>query len=171
MNKFVLCWQANAERSQVYHSARKNLMSSSSQDPISTERPVALFSSNNRLSQETFSDREDVPLRHPKVLASNEPFFRFSNPVNSSKSLLDGNRDHILAEAKSKLMKQESKVDSLDTCIRELQRQAHSQRLELDDAHCGYEESRREQVRLQEELALIEHFEILVSEASMKWKN
>ena len=33
--------------------------------------------------------------------------------------------------------------------MNELQRQTHSQRLELDDAHCGYEESGREQVRLQ----------------------
>ena len=51
----------------------------------------------------------------------------------------------MLAEAKFQLMKQECKVESLDTCIRELQRQAHSQRLELNDAHCGYEESRKEQ--------------------------
>ena len=51
-------------------------------------------------------------------------------------------------------MKQEYKVESLNTCISELQRQIYSQRLELEDAHCGYEESRREQVRPQEELAL-----------------
>ena len=34
--------EANAERLQVYHSLRENLMSSSSQDPLSTERPSAL---------------------------------------------------------------------------------------------------------------------------------
>ena len=34
--------EANAERLQVYHSSRENLMSSSSQDPPSTERPGAL---------------------------------------------------------------------------------------------------------------------------------
>ena len=73
----------------------------------------------------------------------------------------------MLAGAKSETKKQECKVDSLDTRIRELQRQALSQRLELDDVNCGFEESRREQVRLEEEL----HFEILVSETSMKWKN
>ena len=60
----------------------------------------------------------------------------------------------MLAEAKSEIMKQECEVDSLSTCIRELQRQTHSQRLGLDDVNCGYEESRREQVRLEEELAL-----------------
>ena len=47
----------------------------------------------------------------------------------------------MLAEAKSETMTQECKVDSLNTCTRELQRQAHSQRLELDDAICGNEES------------------------------
>ena len=51
-------------------------------------------------------------------------------------------------------MKQECEVVSLDTCTRELQRQAHSQRLELDDAKCGNKESRRKQVRFEEELAL-----------------
>ena len=37
--------EASPERSQVYHSERENLMSSSPQDPISTGKPVALFSS------------------------------------------------------------------------------------------------------------------------------
>ena len=62
----------------------------------------------------------------------------------------------MLVEAKSVRMKQECKVNLPNTRIRELQRQAHSQRLELDDAHCGYVESRREQVRLQEELVMKE---------------
>ena len=47
----------------------------------------------------------------------------------------------MLAEARSELMKQEYKVESLNICIRQFQRETHSQRLELDDAHCGYEES------------------------------
>ena len=49
---------------------------------------------------------------------------------------------------------QEYKVESLNTCISELQQQTYAQRLELEDAHLGYEESRREQVRLQEELLM-----------------
>ena len=36
--------EETAERSQVYHCARENLISSSSQDPISTGTRVALFS-------------------------------------------------------------------------------------------------------------------------------
>ena len=103
-----------------------------------------------------FSDREDFSLRHQQVFGSNEPFFRFSHPENSAKSLLEDHRDHMLAEAKSEILKQECKVDSLNTCIRELQRQAHSHRLETDSANCGYEEPRREQARLHEELALRE---------------
>ena len=63
---------------------------------------------------------KNFPLRHQQVFGSNEPFFRFSNLANVVKSLLDGNRDHMLAEAKSEIMKQECRVDSLNTCIREL---------------------------------------------------
>ena len=146
--------EASAERSQVYHSERENFMSSSSQDPTSTGKLVALFSSQNSVNQETFSVREDFPLRHQQVFWINEPFFRFSNPVNVAKSLLDGDRDHLLAEARSELMRQEYKVESLNACISELQQQTHGQRLELEDAHFGYAESRREQVRQQEELVL-----------------
>ena len=62
----------------------------------------------------------------------------------------------MLAEVRSEIMKQECKVVSHNTCTRELQRQAHSQRLELDEANCGNEESRREQDRSEEELALRE---------------
>ena len=51
-------------------------------------------------------------------------------------------------------MKQEHQVESLDNCIIELQQQAYAQGLELQDAHHGYIESRREQVRLLEELSM-----------------
>ena len=76
--------------------------------------------------------------------------------MNVAKSLLDENRDHLLTQARTELMKQEQKVESLDNCIGELQQQAYAQRLELEDAHHGYVESRREQVRLQEESAMKE---------------
>ena len=56
------------------------------------------------MNQETFPDREDFPLRHQQVFGSNEPFFRFSNLINVAKSLLDGNRDHMLGEARSELV-------------------------------------------------------------------
>ena len=132
-------------------------MSSSSQDPISTGKLVALlFSSKNMLNPETFFDGEVFFLRHLQVLETLNLCLDSLIRKLFVKSILESHRDHMLAKAKSEIMKQECKVDSLNTCIRELQRQAHSQRLELDDANCGYEESRREQVRLQEELDLRE---------------
>ena len=85
-----------------------------------------------------------------------ETMNRFSHPENSVKSLHEGHRDHVLAEAKSEILKQECKVDSPNTCIRELQRQAHFHQSELDSVFCGCEESRREQARLNEEFTLRE---------------
>ena len=79
-------------------------------------------------------------------------------------------RDHLLAEAKSEILKEECKVDSLNICIREFQRQARSNCLELDSANCGFEESRREQTRLSRRIGSMrkKHFEKLGSEVSMK---
>ena len=71
-------------------------------------------------------------------------------------SLLDGNKDHLLDQARSELVEQEHQVESLSNCINELQQQACAQRLELENAHQGYIESRREQSRLQEELSMKE---------------
>ena len=82
--------------------------------------------------------------------------FSFADPANIGKSLLDGNKDHLFNQARSELMKQEHQVESLTNCIDELQQQAYAQRLELEDAHHGYIESRREQSRLQEELSMKE---------------
>ena len=88
-------------------------MSSSCQDPISTGKPVALFSSPDWFNQDTFPDGKDFSVRHQQGFGSNEPFIRFSNPANVANFLLDGNRDHLLAEARSELKKQEYKVESL----------------------------------------------------------
>ena len=89
--------------------------------------------------------------------SGNEPRnqFKFADPSNRG-SLLEGNQDHLLNQARSDLMKQEHQVGSLKSCINGLQQQAHAQRLELQDAHHGYIESRREQARLQEELSVKE---------------
>ena len=81
-------------------------------------------------------------------------FYLIADPTNVGKSLLDGNKDHLLGQARCEHMKQEHQVGSLNNCISELQQQAYAQRLELEDAHHGYIESRREQVRLQEELSM-----------------
>ena len=62
-----------------------------------------------------------------------------------ARTVLKEQRDHRLAEAKSVILKQECKVHSLNTSIREFQRQARSNRLEMDYVNHGYEESGREQ--------------------------
>ena len=54
------------------------------------------------------------------------------------KSLLEGNGDHLLTQARSELMKQEHKVESLTNCTDELQQQAYAQRVDLEIAHHGY---------------------------------
>ena len=91
-----------------------------------------------------------------------------------SSSLLEGNKDHLLSQARSELVKQEHQVGSLNCCVNELQQQAYAQGLELQDAQHGYIESRREQVRLQEEFAMKDRFsEILKYEIFMnclRWK-
>ena len=129
--------KASAERSQVYHSEREKLDVHFISRSDKYRETCRIFSSQSRLNQATFSDGDDFSLRHQQVFGSNEPFIRFSNPANEATSLLDGNRDHLPAEARSEIMKQEYKVESLNTCIHELQQQAYAQRLELEDAHHG----------------------------------
>ena len=102
-------------------------------------KPDAVFSCQGESSQNT-SERD-------RSNESNRPLhstFRLTNPTNIGKSLLDGNKDHF--------EKQEHQVGSLNTCIGELQQQAYAQRLELEDAHQGYIESRRKQAGLQKRI-------------------
>ena len=47
--------------------------------------------------------------------------FRFAETANEGKSLFDGNKDHLLNQAKSELMKQEHQEESLNNCTDELQ--------------------------------------------------
>ena len=82
--------------------------------------------------------------------------FRIANPSNLRGSLLEGNKDHFLHQARSDLAKQELHVESLTKCIGELQRQTEEQTLASQDAQYGFVESRREQVRLQEEMSMKE---------------
>ena len=82
--------------------------------------------------------------------------FRNANPSNLGGSHLEGNKDHLLNQARSDLAKQELHVESLDKCIGDLQLQMEAQRLALQDAQYGFVEYKREQVRLQEELIVCE---------------
>ena len=107
------------------------------------------------MSPESFGD--------PDALFSSEQgnlirssVFRNGNPSNLKGSLLEGNKDHLLNQARSDLTTQELHVESLNKCIGELQRQTEEQRLALQDVQYGFVESEREQVRLQEELSMKE---------------
>ena len=111
----------------------------SSRMPIATGKLVALFSFGNEEAGDQFKSS----------------VFRIADPSNVGRSLLEGNKDHLLSQPKSELMRQEHQVGSLNNCISELQQHACAQRLDLEDAHHGYFES-REQVRLQEELTVKE---------------
>ena len=84
-------------------------MSSSSQSLnfMSTGKLVAWLSHQKRLGQDEVSQREQ-PV---DILECYESIFRDANPATVAKSLLEGNRDHLLTQARSVLMKQEHKVD------------------------------------------------------------
>ena len=82
--------------------------------------------------------------------------FRNANPSNLRGSLLEGNKGYLLNQARSDLAKQVLHVESLNKCIGEVQRQTEEQRLALQDAQYGFVESRREPVRVQEELSMKE---------------
>ena len=81
-------------------------------------------------------------------------FFKYADPSKLGRSLLEGNKDHLLSQTRSEFMKQEHQVGSLNSCIHELQQEDIARGLELRDAHHAFFESRREQVRLQEELSM-----------------
>ena len=115
-------------------------MSNSSQEPSAPEKPAALFPCGNEEPGDQLKSS----------------VFRNADPSNVGRSLLEGNKDHLLSQARSEFMRQEHQVGSLGNCITELQQHAHAQRLELQGAQQGYIESRREQVRLQEELSMKE---------------
>ena len=125
---------ASAKRTQADHSRRESLISSSPQEPRATGKLAAMFSSGNEELGNQFKCS----------------IFKNADPSNLGRSLLEGNKDHLLSQARSELMRQEHQVGFLNNCISELQQQAHAQRLELQDAQHGYIESRREQVRPQE---------------------
>ena len=114
---------ASAKRTQA--DLRKSLTSSSSQEPSAPVKPAAMFSLGIEEQGNQFKSS----------------VFKFADPSNLGRSLLEGVEDHLLSQARSELVKEEHQVGPLNNCIGELQRQAYAQRLELHDAECGYIES------------------------------
>ena len=52
-----------------------------------------------------------------------------ADPSNLGRSPPEGNKDHLLSQARSEIMKQEHQVESLNDCISELQRQGLCSRI------------------------------------------
>ena len=102
MIKFAICW--------FYRS-----VSSSSHFRESLGEPAAVFSHKRKSSQDTFSDSDGICSGHQTVRGKGESFFRFSDPEEAARTVLEEQRGHQLAEAKSEILKQECKVDALDS--------------------------------------------------------
>ena len=112
------CFQergASAKRTQA--DLRESLMASSSQVPRASGKLAAMISSGNREPGNQF----------------NSSVFENADKSNLGRSLVEGNKDHLLSQARSELVRQEHQVGSLNSCISELQQQAHAQRLELQE--------------------------------------
>ena len=71
--EYVQKREANAQRTQAYHSRRESLMTSSSRDLEVSAKPDAVFSCQSESSPNTFSERD----------RSNEPENRVESSVHS----------------------------------------------------------------------------------------
>ena len=98
----------------------------SSRMPIAREKPAALFSIGSEEPGNQFKSS----------------VFKHADSSNLGRSLLEGNKDHLLSQAKSEFMRQEHQVGSLNNCISELRQPAYAQRMELQDAQHEKIESR-----------------------------
>ena len=85
-------------------------MSSSSQEPRAYGKLDAMFLSRSNEPGNQFDNS----------------ISKFADPSGSGRSILEGNKDDLLSQARSELMKQEHQVGSLNNCIGELQPQAHA---------------------------------------------
>ena len=164
--------EASADRSRVYHSVRENSVSSLSRFRASAERPAAVFSHKRKSSQESHSDRDGIPLAHRAVQGENEALSRLSESENDTRSILEEQRDHLLSEARSEVLKQECRADFLECSIRELQRHKFFPvvwRLtrpildvkHLEESRPGFTKNRRSEK---------EHSEKLIFEVFVKWQ-
>ena len=76
---------------------------SSSREPSAPWKPAALFSFVNEEPRNQFKSS----------------VFKNADPPTVGRSLLEGNKDHLLSQAKSELMRQEHQVGSLNNCVSE----------------------------------------------------
>ena len=87
------------------------MKSNSSQEPRGSGKPDALFSSRSDEPENQFESS----------------MFKYVDPSKLGRSLLEGNKDHLLSQARSELVKQEHHVGSLNSCTNDLQQQAYAQ--------------------------------------------
>ena len=86
--------------------------------------------------------------------------------------ILEREKEQLLAEAKSEILRHEYRADLAENNICELKRQIGGQAAEIGHTRTGYEQSRREQALLHEELADRERaLRVLVLEVFKSWKN
>ena len=84
----------SAQHTLAHHSRRERLMSSSSQEPGASGKPDAMFSSrSNELGNQCEGS-----------------IFKFADPSDWGRSLLEGGGSHLLSQARSELMKQEHQI-------------------------------------------------------------
>ena len=130
--------EANAQRTQAYHSRRESVMASSSRDLEVSGKPDAVFSCLSESSKNhVFRKTNEVVNRETDSGVMFILFLDLLTQQMLGKSLLDGNKDHFLDQARCEFVKQEHQVGPLNNCINELQKQAYAQRLELEDARHG----------------------------------
>ena len=75
-------------------------------DPEVSGKPDAVFSCHSESSQKHFPKETDVMNRENRFESCAHSVFRFSDPANVGKSLLDGNKDHLLHQARSEIVEQ-----------------------------------------------------------------
>ena len=119
--------EANASLRQAYHSNEESLLPGARSILAGTGQPVAWLTQERKSSQEL----DDGQIR----------------------TILERQKEQLLAEAKSEILRHEYKADHAENQIRALRSQMDSQELELGYTLEGHAQSRREQDLLHEELA------------------
>ena len=112
-------------------------MSHSSEDHRASGKPAALFS----------------PKRNEQRNQMCSSVFGKANLSNLSGTLLEGNKDHLLSQARSDLAKRELHFETLSKCIGDPQKRTEAHSRAPQDVQNELVESRREQTRLQQDLS------------------
>ena len=93
--------EASAQRTQADHSKRDSLILNSSREPRVSGKPDAMFSSDSEPTLNTFSARNRGNEPGNRFESSVHSVFAIADPAKCGKSLLDGNKGHLLSEART----------------------------------------------------------------------